>query len=225
MKISAVQATPIKPQSFGMAEKEQKEFENYFDKADALYSSVQQSNVKKPIAIVASVALAAVTAYLFGSKIAGGIGRLKPVIISPQVKNEAGELISNPKYFENVIKKGVGKVSKFTAGLAEKGGNKQKIASILDKGQELAKKGYKAVTGIGTKSIDPAQVPLKKFQNLAGVATAAVMLPRVCKADANKDGIADISQRGQNAYTGAKREINNTLHNANVLGDLLDLFS
>ncbi|MBQ3642082.1 hypothetical protein II906_09200 [bacterium] len=225
MKISAVQATPIKPQSFGMAEKEQKEFDEYFDKADALYTQVQQSNVKKPVAIVASVALAGITAFLFGSKIAGGVARLKPVIVSPQIKNEAGELISNPKYFENVIKSGVNKVTSFASGLAEKGGNKAKVADLIGKGQDIAKKGYKLVTGIGTKNIDPAQLPLKKLTNLAGVATAAVMLPRVCKADGNKDGVADISQRGQSAYTGAKTEINNTLHKATLLGDLLDLFS
>ena len=280
MKVSAINATPIKPQSFGMAKEDRKEIETVLDKTDAVYGAVVQPNVKKPIAIVASVGLAVLSAYLFGSKLAYGATKVFKTIANPVIKeeiagavNEKGEQLykeyANPKYFENIIKTGVGKVTEFASALKDKAGDKSKLCDkvadiiskvpegneqkmdkavrkiaklgkksalgdkvvdtaykLFDKGLVYAKKGYKKVVNIGVEKLDdPVKIGEKKLQNFVGALTAAVMLPKVCKADANKDGIADISQRGQNAYTGARTIIKDSIQRSNVVGDLLDLLT
>lgn len=227
MNISATNCTPIKPQVASFKgdrslKFEDEQFDSFMELSDKLDGEfVHSDNIKKPMAVIASIALAGLTAFVFGGKIVSLVRRAFPEFTNPD----------SAKYFENYIKKGANKVSKFATNLQEGTGKGAKIKKFVGntiiKAEDIAKNAYKKITNIGTKNVpqNPGDIAGKKLENLGGAISTAVFVPSALKADANEDGVADISQRGQNAYTGTKQEINKSVEKFNILGDIVDLLT
>lgn len=221
MNISATNCTPIKPQASFKGDNNfsDKEFDKLMEVSDKFNDEyVHSDNIKKPLAIIGSVALATLTAFVFGSKIVGFARRAYPKLTNPD----------DAKYFENYIKKGAEKVKKFATDLqSNEGGKFSKVKNMIGKGiekaEDLTKTAYKKITNIGTKNLqNPGDIAAKKLENLGGAAAVATMVPGALNSDSDGDGVSDLCQRGVNAYTGTKTQINNTIEKANVLGDLID---
>ena len=226
MNISAINCTPIKPQASFKGERnlkfEDREFDSFMELSDKLDGEfVHSDNIKKPIAVVASIGLAGLTAFVFGGKIVGLARRAFPELTNPE----------STKYFENYIKKGADKVKSFATNLQESTGKGEKFKKFagkkIEQAEDLAKSAYKKITNIGLKNVpqNEGDIAAKKLENLGGAVSTAFFVPNALKADANEDGVADISQRGQNAYTGTKQEINRSVEKFNVIGDLVDILT
>ncbi len=213
MNISAINASPLKPQSFGNLEPEtdnaskfsleDQELDSFIQRADNAYSAVAESNIKKPLTVIASVALAGLTAFKTGSAIVGKVASY------PVFEKFINAEVSNPKYFENGIRKVVNIANDKVSKIAQKGKIAKFASSVYGKAEGALRNGYKYITGLGTTKYEnlPAQLGLKKLQNIGGVAATAVILPSVCNKDSDNDGVTDISQKDRNAYLGTRNVI------------------
>ena len=179
MNISAVNCTPIKPQtSFGMATKETDEqYEKIVLAAqhleDAFVPTEEENTKKSKLGIFTSVATAALVTYMGGKLAATKANEIFPKL-APTMEN-AGKL-------------------------AAKDG---KVASNLGK---IAQKAEEGARNIYKTKLDKGEGAVNAMKNLAGTAALMLGLPKIVTVDGNKDGISDITQKNANAY---KSTINN----------------
>ncbi len=233
MNVSAVNCTPIKPQvAFGNSvrsyddvhydteyQDRYNQLTEFADKVDNDY--VNSSNIKKPIAAFLSVGLAALVAFATGKLVAS-----KASIIAEKVK------LDLPSMLDNGLKKASNKVKTFGEKLktevpATKG---QQVKNALGKAitfsEEKAKMVYKKLAYSGVKPTDSAEIIKQKaFANIGGITGLALGLPGFCAKDSNSDGVNDILQRGQNAYTGAKTKAAQALSECGKIAELVDILS
>ena len=227
MNVNAVNASPLKPQSFKSNDVGNdikslpvdfldEDLDTFSQKADDVNSAIVQSNIKKPFAVIASVALAGLTAYKTGSAIVGKIASYPMFNKFVSTNGDA--------YFEKGIKKCVGFLDKKVGKFAEKGKFAKTLSSIYNRSEGIIKKGYQTVTKFGTKKLEkfPEQLGLKKLQNLGGVVSTAIILPSVCNNDSDKNGVVDIAQTDTNAYTGAKSKLDK---GKNIVAKAIDLLT
>ena len=220
MNISAMNCTPIKPQvaSFKGDKFSDEDFDALIEMTDKINDEyVQSSTIKKPLAIVGSVALAAVAAFTFGTKIVAFVNKIVPSLTDP----------NNKMYFEKFIKNGANKAKNIATDLQSGTGKapkfKKAVGSVLETVIEGAKNIYKKITTIGTSKLtDDVTIAQKKLENLGGVAAAATFVPAAVSSDSDEDCVSDMCQKGVNAYTGTKSQINKAVEGANVLGDLVE---
>ncbi len=222
MNVSAVECTPIKPQvSFGESDEEHK-LHNYEKFADEVSDEfVNSSNVKKPVSAAISILLAGMLAFATGKVLAQ-----KVAVIAEKFK------LNLPEMFDKFLKT----ISKKATEIAGKLENKNP-ATAFDKfknlagkaiagGEKTARELYKKVAYGGPEiAEDVAVKQAQAFANLGGMVGIATAFPSVVSKDSNDDGVADILQRGQNAYTGAKTKMGQLMEKAGKFSELVDLLT
>ncbi len=227
MKVSAINCTPIKPQvSFGQTDEKKSEDElkldkckQFADKVDDEY--VKSSNVKKPVAAVVSVALAGLLAFATGKVIAQ-----KAAVIGEKLKLNLPELLDkNLRSLSNGVTKAADKLKNdnpVTKSDKFKNMVGKTVTSAVNFGKSLYRKiAYSGVADDATVAVRQA----KAFANLGGIAGIATAFPAVATRDNNDDGVSDILQTGQNAYTGAKTKMGQVMEKAGRFSELVDLLT
>lgn len=218
MSISSVNCTPIKPNvSFGGKEREKHEkICEATDKFNDQY--VKSSDIKKPLAVGASVALAAIASYATGrgvtnlatSKFAPNAGEVVEKHLKSAantVKTKAEELINTPqdKTLSTV---------------------RQLAGKAVSKAEEGARTVYKKVAYLGLpKEVQNPERARKALGNVVGAGTAVAATTDICTVDSNKDGVADIFQKSQNAYTGAKTNFQNAFEAINAVSEIAQVIA
>ncbi len=222
MNVSAINCTPIKPQvSFGNNANEEKlEKVNQF--ADTVNEEfVNSSSVKKPIAAVVSVLLAGLIAYAGGKRIA-------------QIAINGGEKLhlNLPEMLDKCVRKASVSATNVANSLKKENPVtkfdkfKNIIGSSIQHGENIAKTLYKKVAYSGVAEDATVAVKQSKaFANLGGIAGIATAFPAVVAKDSNDDGVSDILQRGQNAYTGAKTKMGQVMEQASKVSELVDILT
>lgn len=208
MKVSAVSCTPIKPQaSFG--HDDTADYELVKAQTQEVDKFVNSAQIKKPVAAVASIALAAVMAYAGGAKIGNVISRI--------TKGKVPEAVVG------FVKKGADKVQDTAANIianADKTTKLGKIKNLAGKAmggaEKYARKGFKKLAKEGSAN------PTKAFETMLGLGSVATVFPGVITRDKDGDGVSDILQRGQNAYTGTQTRMDNALEKVGFIADLVD---
>lgn len=214
MSISAINCVPIKPQvNFGRDNEKELDYNNVVCVADKLNDNfVHSSTIKKPLAIASSLALATLIAYVGGSKVATGISKIIPSAPN-KVVGGIDKLIKKSADTAKILKESptgkMGTVKKFAG----------KTLGLVSK---VSAKGYDK---LGGNIADTAKKNAKVFENIIGLGATASILPGLLSKDANEDGVSDILQKGQNAYTGAKTSVNESLGNLTLFGELIDLLT
>lgn len=214
MNISAINCTPIKPQaSFkGLQDAD-------YDKVLLLTSKVNDEfvpsdDVKSPAAALLSIGLAGLLAFASGKKIGSLISRCAkkaPDMLDKAVQN-SGKVVDAAK-------------TKLTSNTSGKLGKVRELsADLIGKVQGAVSKGYNKIANFGLKEgADIATQKANAFNNVIGCASLATVLPTIFAKDSNDDGVSDILQRGQNAYTGTKSKIDGMYHKATVLSELAEI--
>ena len=193
MSISAINCTPIKP-NVSFNGKDDDNYALLSEKTEQVDEFIQSHEIKTPIAAAASVVLAAILAFASGKRIGA--------LISSKFAKNAPE----------VMDKAIAKGSKYVNSAKDKllnasGGNIAKVKNfagkVIGKASELGSKGYAKLQTIGLpKDATVAQMKANGFNNIAGCAALATVFPSVISRDSNHDGVSDILEKGQNAYTG-----------------------
>lgn len=272
MNISAVNCTPIKPQSFKGIESNYNQLHIASQKLSG--ECVDSKDIKKPLAIATSLAalvgvgiakgrLSAVAGSAVfetiqnlvakykgkGQEIASEVaGDVKDVAsrvateakdAASKVAGEAKETVKNAKLgvaVENGLKKAATFAKENIAKLrtvAEEGKELTKFqkiknvaADVLDFVLDFAKNAYKkiAYSNIDAKVVGDERAK-QAFENVAGVAGAAVVVPDVLSRDADGDGVKDILQKSQNAYTRAEEKFGHLAEDINAVGEVLRMLS
>ena len=216
MSISAVNCTPIKPNaSFGSKEK----YEQINDSLEKLNEQyVKASDIKRPAAVGASVALAALTTYAGArgitnfatSKLAPRAGEVVETHLksaADKVKNKAQELIGTPK------EETLSSVKQFAGKAVEK----------LEAG---ARSIYKTVAYSGiSKELQNPDRARKALGNVVGTGAAVAATADICTIDSNDDGVSDILQKSQNVYTGAKTTFQNAFDTVSVISEVAQVLA
>lgn len=212
MAVPAVNCSPIKPQtSFGKANGEN--YNEVVKLTDSLNDDfVNSSQIKKPVAAAASIALAALVAYVGGSKIASVITKVAPK--APEVFTSNIDKVGNTvsKVAKNLQKEAPGKLGKV----------KNFAGKALSKAGTVVKKGYDK---IGGNIENVAEKSNTVFQNVFGVGAMATILPGLFSKDCDQNGVSDILEKGQNAYTGTKTGVAGALEKTSQFAELIDLLS
>lgn len=219
MNISATGCTPIKPQaSFG--QQKDPSLETVVSKTDKINQSLVNSNdLKGPLAVVASVALAAVVTYTSGRKVADVISSLTGKKAGTAVM---GALDKGSKAIAGGAEKLVSNELKGKSGKAVK-----TLGNVLKTTNETVSKNFKRFAYMGTSGIeDAATKNAKALSNLVGAGTVVGMLPSLCKRDGDGNNVADIAEKGQNVYTGtayerSKRIAEESVQKLGVVADLV----
>ena len=236
MNISAVSCSPIKPKaSFGQVE-DKTNYEQVTKVTEAMNDElVQSKNIKKPLAAALSIGLAVALAYASGKRIAGIVSHIfkkAPETLESFFKKGAQltEGLAGKLKTVNPDKKIVGEGSKLAGKKLGNLLNKVKIGkientvgSLLEKAEGTAKKVYKKIAYAGLQ--EGGNKAAKAMENIFGWGAVGTVVPTVLKKDANEDGVSDILQRGQNAYTGTQSKFAGAIDKANGLADLVDLLT
>ena len=248
MNISAINCTPIKPKvSFGDVEHKNFDAEKLHDMATDLNErSVDSKDIKKPIAVVASLAALAGIAYGGGKKIATGANVIYEKVAAaakPAIKETADDVAQAAKntnlgvVLEDGLKKAssiasqaISKVrvpaSEEITVLTKSQHLRNKSADILEKGLNIAKNAYKKVaySGIADDIVGAARSQAA-LENVAGVIGLATVVPEIVARDANDDGVNDIMQKSQNAYTSKEEQIKAAADNLGAVSDIVQMFT
>lgn len=243
MSISAINCTPIKPQvSFSAARQEHRH--SYMDECPACDSKVKGNDVKDPVAVIASLAALAGLAYGGAKGSAAGVSKLYNTVaeaINKNAKKVAGEAADKAKTITpelgSLFDKGLGFVSEGAdrvVGLVKKGiaddakdlTKTQKarvfVSNKLADGIDLVKKGYNKVAyfNVADDVVGAARAQAG-FENIAGAVGLATVVPEILGRDANEDGVKDIMQKSEIAYTHREDQIAKATADINSLGGVV----
>lgn len=205
MSISAVNCTPIKPQtSFGSREIVPGEYEakkvlelskQLNDSFGNKYNSDGELITNKNhVQTFISVLGACATMFALGKGAGKGV-----VALAKKVPASAKQGILDAS------KKAADLVSEKAAKLPKN----PKISSALS---NTVGKAFNSVRAAVTKN------PEKSFTTAAGVIAASTLVPAIATADGNNDGVADIAQNNINAYSSAFKR-------AEIFADIVDALS
>lgn len=223
MNISAINCTPIKPQSFGMncdgegtqevnLKKAPVSYDTLLKTADEFESNyIASSDVKTPGQIATSVGLLGIKTFAVGAAAA----TLMASLSGGKIPNTAINGLKN-------VSKGLINTSQK---LAEANtGKLGKVRSVAAKGiagaEKYAHAFYNKVIAKGTEG-DIA----KQFSRLVGLAVAANAVPAACKIDNNNDGISDITQRSQSIYDTTKTNCNKLVEGASLFSEVASVLT
>lgn len=178
-------------------------------KTDAAFDTlVNADNIKKPIAVAASLALAGILSFSTGKYIGSLVSKVFKKL--PQTLNIGLKTVSNKMQdmSGNLIAKEGGKLSKPL----------NFVGNAVKKAEVFARDAYKKIANSGLKpdADDVAKVQ-NAFNNIVGATVAASTVLSLNKVDNNEDGAADISQMRVNAYTGAVKNTEKALSLAEKL--------
>lgn len=241
MNISAINSTPIKPQvAFKQMDIDHEKLHTMATELDG--QKVDAKDIKRPIAIVASLAALAGIAYGGGKKIATGASVIyeKVASLAKNSADDAAEAAKNANLgvvIENGLKKassfannGISKLRtvdpKEVTVLTKKDFIRNKTADVLEKGLNLAKNTYKklAYSGI-SKDVVGADRAQKAFENVAGLVGLATVVPEIATRDANEDGVKDIMQKSQNAYTATAEKVTSYSQDLNAVQEMIQMLT
>lgn len=205
MSISSINCTPIKPQvSFGKeysVNDANKITQLSQELSDSFRKEGQDENKKSPIQTTVSVLGAAAAMFALGATAAqGGIKLVKKI---PQ---------------------GTRQKAVSTAVKAKEAVKGQLLKIKLPQNEKLAK-AYTKTVGKAYNFVVPKAKALVEKNGIekvvtvsAGALAAAKLAPAIIKADGNKDGVADITQRNINAYASA-------LKSAEIFSDIVGVLA
>ncbi len=243
MSISAINCTPIKPQVSFKGERYEHRH-SQFEECPACDSKVKGKDVKDPVAVIASLAALAGLAYGGAKGSAVGVSRLYNTVaeaVNKNAKKVAGEASEKAKTITPelgvLFNKGLGYVSEGAdklVGLVKKGiaddakelTKTQKarvfVSNKLAQGVDLVKKGYNKVAyfNVADDVVGAARAQAG-FENVAGAIGLASVVPEIVGRDANDDGVKDIMQKSQIAYTNREDKIAKTTADINSLGGVV----
>lgn len=212
MNVSAVNCTPIKPQvAFGNEkELDYNNIKTVTDKVNDEFCN--SSNIKKPLAAVSSVLIAALLTFTGGKKVGTMLANVS--------KNKLPNLMKKGVYSLSVGAKKLS--SNLKNDLPTKAGKLKNMASsALKKSSNGILTGYKKLAG----NVKGQEGAVKAFEKMTGIVALSSVFPSVLAKDNNEDGVKDILQRGQNAYTGSSKKMDGILEKTSVVADLIDALS
>ena len=246
MNISAINATPIKPQSFKGVESNYKQLHSLSNELQA--DCVDSNDIKKPLAIAASLGALVTMAYASGktSAKAGSVVfdmiqdafnkvKTKGKDVANEVKDEAKEAVKKAnlgEVFETGLRKAASFVSENVAKLrtvADEGVEltktqkiKNKIADVVDFVVDFAKNIYKKIAYSNIPAdVVGAEKAEQAFENVAGAVSVATVVPEVLSRDADGDGVRDILQKSQNAYTRSEERFGHLTQDISTFGEIV----
>ena len=211
MSISAVSGcVPIKPQvSFGSVD---------FSKSDKINDTyVKSSDIKSPVAIGGSLALA-----MFASAKTGK--GLTNLITSRNFAQNAGVK------FENGVNKAFTSMSEQANKLKEAKGDgiltkvKHGAGKTIETIERALNYSFEKVaySFIKKDSVNPQRAN-EALGNVVGAATATGVTCDILTKDSNGDGVCDIMQKSQNAYTGSKNTYESTSQILGLISDVAEV--
>ncbi len=181
--------------------------EQYLDKA-------KKEDLKSPLVIAGSVAASILATYAVGKR-AGSM-----ITAIPAMKNVPVAIEENLKTASKKVQNYAAKlISDVSEGTISKVKN---IAGKTIKGAEkAARTGYKKIAYYNTENVINPERARRAFTNAAGAVAAASVVPQILTKDNNEDGIKDIVQKSQNAYTGRSNDIGRTVNDLTMIGELI----
>ena len=220
MNVSAVNCTPIKPQVAFQGKIDSDDYNSTKSATDEIFDTyIKSSDIKKPLAIAGSIGLAVLCAFVGGKAIAS-----KATIICPKL----------PQTFEKGLKSVHGKVKNVVASLTKEVENPTKKDTLknlagktLDKTDDAAKSMYKKLSkmSILSKAKNPVDDATRGFTNMSGLVSVATVVPPILGKDSDGNGVNDILEKSQNAYTGTKNSIDSKLGVLSKIADLIELLT
>lgn len=218
MNISAVNCTPIRPKasSFGSYEREKyDEINNLTERIND--KIVNADDIKSPLAVIESVGLAVLAAYL------GAKGTVS--LISKKLPAAGVYIESGLKKAGGAVKLGAEKLIK-SAPDSKFSKLKIRTGKILGGAENFARNAYKkiAYSGIPADTANPERAGIA-FANAAGAASALGSAAVICSADRDGDGVKDIMQKSQNVYTGAKTKYGNAMDTIGLFSEIIQTIS
>ncbi len=232
MNVSAISATPIKPQSFGKVE-DDPIYTRVLETTDELNDKyVNSSSLKKPLAAALSIALAGAVAFVSGKRIASVVEHVfkkAPAVVEAGLKKGAKAVSGAATSLKGISpdKTILSENSKLAGKKLGKLINKIKIGkagnfagNVLDKVQEFGKKVYNRIATQGLK--EGGNKAANAFENLFGIGAVSTILPGLLKRDTNGDGVSDILQRSQNVYTGTQTRFAGAVDKASTFADIIE---
>lgn len=213
MKVTAVNSTPLKPQSFGNdVYKAQIVLEKSKELGDRFTKNPEE---KSPLTTFVSVLGAFATCFLLGKGLASKamevFPKLSGQIVELSKKAVAGASVTATK-LKNVHvpeKIASSKVANVVKETANKVSSNQKVKTFAGKVAEQASLAFTKIK---------AQPPEKIIKNAAGIASMAILGTQIATVDGNDDGIADIAQKDVNAYK-------NAIGSIGIIGDIMKSLS
>lgn len=248
MNISAIKCTPIKPQVSFRSDESKFDAQALHDMASDLNEkAVDSKDIKKPLAIVASLAALAGIAYGGGKKVAAGANVIYEKVAAaakPAVKEAADDVAEAARkanlgvVIEDGLKKassiaanGISKlrtvpVGEVTVHASKKDMIRNTVADVLEKGLNVAKTAYKKVAYSGIPAnADATAKAQAAFENVAGAIGLATVVPEIISRDADGDGVKDIVQKSQNAYTSTEDKVKNATENMGTVTNILQMLT
>lgn len=177
------------------------------DKAEGLVNKlVDSEDIKGPFAAITSVIFAGAKTFAHGAGVALGIDTL--------FKQGPSRL------FEKGLKFGAGKTGAIVETLKHNNGKLKSIANragnLLDNIEYRASNIYQKISKNSTT---------KGLAVISGVIATLTFLPALLKRDNNEDGVSDIMQKSQNAYTQSAQKLDKLQEKAGIVAELVELVS
>jgi|GEM_PF-6030257 len=218
MNVSAVNCTPIRPKASSFGSYERDRYDEVNNLTERLNDKiVKADDLKNPIAVGASIALAMLVSYGGAKGAVSLISKKLPaagVYIESGLKKAAGALKSGA---DSLIKSAPD--SKFSK-------IKIRTGKILGGAENFVRSAYKkiAYSGIPKEAVNPERAGIA-FANAAGAASALGSAAVICTADRDGDGVKDIMQKSQNVYTGAKTKYGNAMDTIGLFSEIIQTIS
>lgn len=248
MNISAIKCTPIKPKVSFRSDDTKFDAQTLHDMAaDLNEKAVSSKDIKKPLAIVASLAALAGIAYGGGKKVAAGANVIYEKVAAaakPAVKDAADDVAEAArkanlgvviedglKKVSSLATKGIEKlrtvpVGQVTVHASKKDMIRNTAADVLEKGLNIVKTGYKKVAYSGVPAnADAAAKAQAALENVAGVVGLATVVPEIISRDADGNGVKDIVQKSQNAYTSTEDKVKNATENLGTVTNIIQMLT
>lgn len=213
MKVSAVNSTPLKPQSFGNdVNNAQFVLEKSRELGDRFTKNPEEKSL---LSTFVSVLGAFATCFLLGKGLASKTMEVFPKL-SGQIVELSKKVFAGASVFAGKLKSvkvpekvASSKVANVVKETAEKVSANPKVKNIAGKVVEFASSSFTKIK---------AQPPEKIIKNAAGIASMAILGSQIATVDGNDDGIADIAQKDVNAYK-------NAIGSIGILGDIMKSLS
>ncbi len=234
MNVSAVNCTPIKPTvSFGA---EKGEYEKVAGLTDQITDSyVNANDIKTPGQVVASVGAAGIKSFASGAIAAGLI---------------AGLFKSAPTKLQGLLKTGSKKVRCVAANLSDDAAKhakiKKPIGKAIAKTEQVARNVYKKFINADVRNLvdetaenltDDAVKAAKQlnqeisanatrgFQKLGGALSTAAIVPAILTKDNDGDGVKDLVQKSQSAYSKVDAKNHELTSNLSAMAELASILA
>ncbi|MCD7780136.1 MAG: hypothetical protein LUH05_05640 [Candidatus Gastranaerophilales bacterium] len=185
---------------------------------DSYLNNAKKDDLKSPLMIAGSVAASILATYATGKIAASRLTVIPfmekvPVAVEEKLKSASGNIQNYAKKLISDSPEGTVNKLKNAAG---------KTMKNLEK---AARTGYKKIAYVNTENVKNPERARRAFTNVSGTVAVASLVPKILSSDHNEDGIKDVAQKSQNAYTGRRNDIYNTVNNLTMFGELIEAFT